>query len=930
MPDGVFDDIPESNREFIPDFLAESEENLRILNERLLAMEAVFRQGGESSMDDLNAVFRAAHSMKGTAAFIGLRRLVQLAHKLETLLQQIRDGHLKFAQPLFDVLFTSFDALNSLLQALREDQPDGLDLDPILSSLDGFIVEVDPARKGPDGGASATVAARGNEPLEPVYHRICFLAERFATLLAHEEADLDREALIPALKEIMFGILTQTARLQVPALHDLSGQIMTILNVMDHLPREADARLRAVLNLGIAALGDIARARWRNEPANPDLADAGQALRNFLNQELGGVDHRPFAPAQTKPATEVPIQSDVDVDQLLDLQRLTDPERERLLDSLNKGCDAFRLLCLIEEAIPEKFLKVALMEQRLKRIGDLVSIRPDEASIEAQTGAVLVGIIFCSVNDEKDIRRSLLLDGVQLLSIDREDNRGTRAFLQGDSMSQEDVARRLAAVIEGDLGREPNDEPSRPAVVQRRRGEGISIIKIDSRKIDRLMILSGELVSIRAQFVRLSSLLRECTRHRADIGRMIHDVSRRVNQVSRAEPAVRTKNFAARDLPTPVRAADAQLTALNRVVQRIGEKVSASVLPENMNALEDTINALEKVSTEIQRGLMETRMVPIEGVFNRFKRIGRDIAQQIGKEILLEIIGAETELDKKIIDSVGEPLTHMVRNAIDHGIEDAALRERLGKPRAGRVVLSARHSGNNICIEISDDGRGMDPHTIARIAVERRLVDPQRVEQMSDDEKLRLIFLPGFSTAEVVTGLSGRGVGMDSVLTMITGLSGAVEIKSALGRGTSFMIKLPLTLAIIQGLLVDIGGQIYSFPLDNVQEILRVPADELNSVDGNVLIQIRGHALSLFDLRAVLRLPGGPARPGPWVNVVVVTDGAHRIGVRVDGLVCKEELVIKPLSQHFVQVRGLAGAALLADGRVCLILDTPAIMNEVR
>jgi two-component system chemotaxis sensor kinase CheA len=272
----------------------------------------------------------------------------------------------------------------------------------------------------------------------------------------------------------------------------------------------------------------------------------------------------------------------------------------------------------------------------------------------------------------------------------------------------------------------------------------------------------------------------------------------------------------------------------------------------------------------------------------------------------------------------------MIRNAVDHGLEDAGERAKTSKNPVGTILLRASHKGNSMCIEISDDGRGMDADKIASIAVKKGVITEEQSLRMTEKEKLNLIFLPGFSTAQKVTGLSGRGVGMDVVRSMIASFNGVVDITTKMGEGSTFVLKIPLTLAIIQALLVVIGGEVYALPLDAVTEIIKVPKKDIYSVDGNSTVKLRNHALSLIELEKVIKVKPNRELNEDHKRLVIITDGENRLGVEVDSLVGKDEIVIKSFTKHFSRVKGVIGASILADGNVALILDPATIIKESR
>lgn len=347
---------------------------------------------------------------------------------------------------------------------------------------------------------------------------------------------------------------------------------------------------------------------------------------------------------------------------------------------------------------------------------------------------------------------------------------------------------------------------------------------------------------------------------------------------------------------------------------------------EMMETLEGIANHLGQVTNDLQVQIMKARMLPIAQVFNRFPRMVRDLAHKLGKEIDLVIEGRETELDRNVIEVIGDPLLHLVRNAIDHGIEPPDERVRRGKPRMGTLRLRACHQENNIVIRVEDDGRGMDPEVLRRKAVEKGLVDEETARRMRDADALQLIFVPGFSTAENVTDLSGRGVGGDVVKNQIESFGGNVDVESTPGAGSRFTIKLPLTLAIIRALMVDLAGQVYAFPLVNVQEIIQFPRDEIRMVGDNEVVVVRGSVLPLVRLG---RLFGHPEKDEEKTCVVIIGTGESRVGVVVDGLLGEQEIVIKSLGDLLGRIPGLSGATILGDGRVAMIVDVRALVREI-
>jgi two-component system chemotaxis sensor kinase CheA len=363
-------------------------------------------------------------------------------------------------------------------------------------------------------------------------------------------------------------------------------------------------------------------------------------------------------------------------------------------------------------------------------------------------------------------------------------------------------------------------------------------------------------------------------------------------------------------------------TRLDRFVEVFESRYGSDDLVENIVEIS---NHLGQVTNDLQEEIMKARMLPVAHVFNRLPRMVRDLAHKMGKEIDFIIEGRETELDRNVIEVIGDPLIHLLRNAVDHGIEPPEERVRLGKPRSGRLLLKAAYVESHIVITLSDDGRGMDPDKIRQKAIEKGLMTPEQAARASDREILDLIFTPGFSTAGTVSDVSGRGVGMDIVRNQIEQINGSVEFTTAPGRGTTFTIKLPLTLAIIRALMVTLGDHVYAFPLTNVLETLTLKPGEIRRVRHAEVIVVRGQVLPLVRLAHLFQ---EKSREEGKLSVVILGSGDKKVGVVVDRLIGEQEIVIKSLGGYLGQVPGLSGATILGDGKVALIVDARGIVKD--
>jgi two-component system chemotaxis sensor kinase CheA len=334
----------------------------------------------------------------------------------------------------------------------------------------------------------------------------------------------------------------------------------------------------------------------------------------------------------------------------------------------------------------------------------------------------------------------------------------------------------------------------------------------------------------------------------------------------------------------------------------------------------EAIEYLERITSNLHDAVMKARMVPIENVFNRFPRVIHDLSRELSKKIDLLIEGAETELDRTIIDEIGDPLIHLIRNAADHGIESPQDRIDKGKPEHGTIKLKAYHDGNNVVIEVSDDGKGIDSSSVLKKAIEKGLVDKEQSKNLKEYEITSFLFEPGFSTTSEVTDVSGRGVGLDVVRTKIESLGGSIDINNKMDMGTTFQIRLPLTLAIIQALMVMVGEEKYAIPLSSIKETVIISREEIKKVQKNEVIVLRGNVIPIIRLNRALNIEN-QNESLEYLTLVIVKKGDKDVGLAVDDLIGQQEIVIKTLGSFLKDIKFIAGATILGNGEVALILD---------
>lgn len=465
-------------------------------------------------------------------------------------------------------------------------------------------------------------------------------------------------------------------------------------------------------------------------------------------------------------------------------------------------------------------------------------------------------------------------------------------------------------------------EPAKPAAKAASKGapasghaQQSSILRVDSKRIDYLLNLISETVITKAAFNQSSAHFADLlvqfqtldAAFKEKIRKMFEQLPQYLEEIQ--------NGVAIKDIKANI------LTEFGDIANYFD---SFETKFKDLNSkLHSSTQNLGRIAGELQEGVMKIRMVPISQIFDRFPRVVRDLQRDLGKKVTLQIEGEETELDKTVIDDLMDPIMHCVRNSVDHGIESPEKRREAGKDETGTVLLKAENEGNMIIIDVVDDGGGINVEKVKNKAISKGLIHPNKV--LSDQEAAQLIFMPGFSTAEKITNVSGRGVGLDVVKTMIEKLNGTVNVTTEMGRGSKFSIRLPLTLAIIQGLLVRVGREIYSIPIASVIESVRVKKAEINTIDNYEVLNVRNEVVSVLRLSRLFNIR--TTDESEYCFVVIVGSQEKKIGIMVDTLIGEEDVVIKPLRDQFTQSPGVAGASILGDGSVSLIIDVNQLLE---
>jgi two-component system chemotaxis sensor kinase CheA len=732
--------------------------------------------------------------------------------------------------------------------------------------------------------------------LDEVDEQVAALNE---ALLKLEQVPDDEKTLRDTFR-LVHTIKGSSSMMGFAPVRDLTHHLETFFDQLRAGKRTLDRPLLDLCFRALDALRDYHRDLRSEGKSGVDLAGLTAAILDHLNEP------RP---------TDRPAQ-------------VTEPEPQSTpapaAPAVPGQAEHLRLIVRFEPNLQWPDMKAKLVITRLAARCRILATEPRAEQLEHAERLTELTIWLATDHSFGELHALADVDGVADIQIDS-------AHLPDSSEPRaEPVAEPPPATSPVRPGREPERES--PAAMTRK-PRVTETVRVDVERLDQLMNLAGELVINKSRFQEISRGLEELF-HASSAQLLAADTLDRLDALARGLEGFDGRHAAGHGASERW---DAQLRRLRENFRSIQEELDLIRQGrERLGAMAEAIDHLSRVSDGIQRGVLETRMVPIGPLFDRFHRVIRDLRLTSNKEVVLRIAGETTELDKRMIDELGDPLIHLVRNAVDHGLEPPDQREVAGKPRAGTVALAASHRGNSVVITVADDGRGIDCERVRQRAVRRGLIGENESHRLTERQLIGFIWHPGFSTAEQVTEISGRGVGMDIVKSRIEALSGTVDVRSEPGSGTTFVIRLPLTLAIMPVLLARVGGEFYAIPLDHVAEIVAVGRDQVYHVHGQRTIEIRGRIISLVALADVLY--GGHSDEGspdngdtsePARPVVVVSNGETTLGLVVDELFGMQEAVLKSLEENFRPVAGLSGASILGDGRVSLILDIDALIAMV-
>ncbi|CAN2042749.1 two-component system, chemotaxis family, sensor kinase CheA [Candidatus Magnetomoraceae bacterium gMMP-15] len=928
----------------LPDFIAETGENLEEMETNLLNLEA-----DPNNLEILNDIFRSAHTIKGSAEYLGMKRTAELSHKLENLLELLRNGECSLTKEMMDILIDGKDRIASLMNELENTQTEKTEVIDLIEAVENLSKK---SKKQEDSLSTFEIYEDSSEKIAeipkvdegPETSDIEAVRQFYANLKAmlyeitSNEAEVNDEK-----KEHIFEVLDEFIKLS----EDIgNNDLIRKLNKI-----KADARTITY----------------------PD--DAGDLLADLhtLKELLPYLDEDNTSFDEPDEIIDETIENEEEYDEEL-FEIFIQHLQEKLsflnkqIDELSRAEDSSEILDACSESI--NALKSSANYMDLKDLIELydkwiTDIEDAQFSLGGDISYDFMGEYINEIIKLFPQCKDIIESPDEVKQIEKEVVKGS------DKKKIEDLEERKK-IQHAEKVSKSSDEQAESIDYEKLSGELLDEFgKLEDDSYDtepELRTFEGDmeeqLSSYGNTFIEddLEEKVIKAEKDKSyDAEKQI--ISEQLKQESPIYQKSVEKTKLPQKLPSQVKASEQAVQKSVRVdagkidslINQAGELVvSRAGFSQLFNEMRDfqlylqggidldqknikkfkgltfklseATTSLTRVANELQEGVMKVRMLPIARLFKRYPRLVHDLTHDIDKEVNLELQGEETELDKILIEKIADPLVHIIRNAVDHGLESVEERLSSGKPESGRLILSAYHESNHVIVEIMDDGRGIDVNRIKSAALEKNLFSHDELDRMSKNELMELIMMPGFSTSSEITRTSGRGVGMDVVKKNIEKLNGSIEINSQTGVGTKMRIKIPLTLAIIKALLVKVGTEIFTIPIASVEETLRIFTDEITLIEGVEVIHLRKTTMSLLRLSEIFNIPSS----NPDSNklfVVVVNTGMNQIGLVVDALIGQEEVVIKPLVDYLQENSGFSGATILGDGRISLILDIYELIN---
>ncbi len=880
-----------NNEELLKDFFSEAEQQVETLESNILVLE-----NEPSNSDAMDEIFRAAHTLKGGSATVEMTELAEFTHAIEDLLDELRSDTIQVSEDIVDMLLQSIDVIKSMLGERSAGRVYQENVEPLKERLHACIPVK--AKKSSSGkGLSALIVPQVsvpviNEPIDSLPHPSTLLSE-YDLLELQELCSKDKKLIGITVVfdktkkatdggEKVFSILKQKSDVlkTIPdfdSLHEtFHEQVVYFVATMESTDGMED----------IAFIDDLVFAVDAQFVSDSDQEPV-------VNSNVG------------ENSTQIPTSFP------LSQTYLKENELEELHSLCKEGEKLFGVTVLFDENNPMNSVGAIQSYVALKETGSVLKSVPDFDALYDEDFYPTVVYYVSTTSDADALEDAAFLDDA-VLAVDAQEIKNTTTI---EEKLQEEVIQEVTVAIEQTKIEKSSSNTVKKTSPATGASSSGSVLRVDSKRIDYLLNLVSETVITKAAFNQTLTL---STKLQNDFQVLNADYKDKVSRLLDQFPVYIEKVTAGMSLKEAKSLINNEFEALFSQFDDFDIQYKGFE-----DKFRSYTQSLGRVSGELQEGVMKIRMVPISQIFSRFPRVVRDLTRELGKKIDLVIEGEDTELDKSVVEDLLDPIMHCVRNSIDHGIELPNDRLKIGKKDEGTLLLKASNEGNMIVIEIRDDGKGIDVEKVREKAIERGLIHANRV--ISDEEAFQFIFDPGFSTAKKITNISGRGVGLDVVKTQIEKLKGSVVVSSEKDVGTTFTIKIPLTLAIIQGLLVRVGEEVYSIPIASVIESQRINISDLKSIDNYEVMTVRDEVISVLRLNRLFNIKA--KEDSDTAFIVIVGSSDKKLGVMVDSLISEEDIVIKPLTDQFVCTPGIAGASILGDGSVSLIIDVSQLLG---
>jgi len=877
------------DQEVLMDFIAEAREHLETIEPNLLELEK-----NPEDLSIIDEIFRPMHSLKGASGFLHLEKMNKLAHKAENILDEMRKGNIKNTPEIMDVILTATDALRQMLDNLEEEGEEGdVPIESIIETIDALLTQgQEDIKKEEDIVEEVQAEVKDNsylltmnspEHLSDFLEEVEDNIENLNKLLVDIEKEPERsEEIIQDIFRYFHNLKGNSGLIGYKEFYELTHKAESLLNYFrqhkKNIPSDILDLLLKTLDLLEEMVGSIDAESGVVTP--PDMKGLPQELEEALLKLTGDKvqdieEIEEIKEVDTSKEEEI-IVEDEDLNVFKETVRQQFENIKLALDTLEKDPDNKEYI----DGLYRAFIS-------LKNASEYMEL--EEEAQYAERTAVLV-----------DKGRQMDSGFDTLLSI----------LHQESEILQEMIDKQIQNMVETAKKEDTENKEKESEILE----EAKEKVEAEERDVEKVVSKEEE----------KTKTVPGSTPPPSPPSPSKNKKQAKKNQKIKTSSTIRVDHEKLDHLMNLI---GELIINRNRFVMLTKQLEENRDLNEMIQFFYETTDALGRISDDLQDTIMQVRMVPVRTVFSRFPRLVRDLSRKSGKKIDLIIEGEDTELDKSLVEVIGDPILHLIRNAVDHGQETPEERRAAGKPEVGKVWLRAFHEGNSVIIEVEDDGRGIDPEKIKKKAIEKGIINPEEAEKMDDREAIDLIFAPGFSTAEKVTDVSGRGVGMDVVRNNIKSLNGNVFVHSEVGKGTKFILSLPLTLAIIEALLVEVGTHTYAIPLDAVSETTKIETSKICEVNKRKTTTLRGEVVGLVELGEILGISNGKKDDRDILPLVIISVNDRKVGLIVDTLLHRQEIVIKSMGEYLGDIHGFAGATILGDGRVILILDPNEVMS---